>query len=149
MTSIHSPRALLSLLAGAFLLANCAGRPPVPLESVAFEVAERANNNAPVATDLVFVATDELADEILKLTAAEWFRERAQILRDHPDEVEVVSFELVPGQVVPMRPLERRGDQVAAIVFAKYETPGAHRVRFTDQTEAVVVLGSDDVEIRP
>ncbi|HEY0006756.1 MAG TPA: hypothetical protein VGB17_18380, partial [Pyrinomonadaceae bacterium] len=66
------------------------------------DVAQQANNNNPIAVDLVLVSDKKLLKELLKLSAAEWFEKRHQFRLDYPKEtgLNAGSWEWVPGQVV-------------------------------------------------
>lgn len=116
-------------------------RSTLSIRSIAFRVADNANGNAPIPVDLVLISDDAVTPPVMGLTAAEWFQRREQFLRDFPGRIRVMSFELVPGSTVAARPVERSPRPVAAVVFANYQIPGAHRLRVSDQSDLVVSLG--------
>lgn len=121
-------------------------RSTLPVRSIAFRVAENANGNSPIPVDLVLISDDAVTAPVMGVTAAEWFQRREQFLRDFPGRIRVMSFELVPGSTVAARPVERSPRPVAAVVFANYQIPGAHRLRVSDQSDLVIALGDRVVE---
>lgn len=126
------------LLALLLFLAGCAVSRSIGLEQVSITAAPDANGNAAVAVDVVLATRPGTAEQVAKLPAAEWFRRRAQLLRDNPDGLSVMSWELVPGQSVTA-PVKRSAFD--AYVFALYGSPGEHRVRLaTEDGEAKIQL---------
>src|ERR1051325_12071938 len=53
---------------------------------VRVEVSPQANNNNPVALDLVLVKSKKLLKELMKISASEWFQKRSQYRLDYPKE---------------------------------------------------------------
>lgn len=128
-------------VAAMLVLAACATR-MIDLRDVKVEAAPDANNNAAVAVDVVLLTQMGLGEQLAKLTAADWFRRRTQLLRDNPDGMQVLSWELVPGQSTAM-PVGRT--VLDAYVFAAYASPGDHRVRLTvEGSEARIKLQATD-----
>lgn len=136
-----SRRALGAALVPLALSACGLVRSTVPVRSIAFRVAENANGNSPIPVDLVLISDDAVTAPVMALTAADWFQRREQFLRDFPGKIRIMSFELVPGSTVAARPVERSPRPVAAVVFANYQIPGAHRLRISDQSDLIVSLG--------
>ncbi len=93
-------------------------------------VAPDANRKSPVPVDLVLIRSEPLVALVGGLTARQWFDQRSQLLRDHPNDLIFRAWEFVPGQVATFDdfPLESRKG-VALFVFADYLSEGAHRVR--------------------
>lgn len=142
----HRPRAarLLRRTAQAALvlslLAACAEKPVVAVPQVAIQAEERANDFSPVAVDVVLVRDQKLVEELLKLSAAEWFEKREQYLRDYPVTLSAHSWEVVPGQTLS-QPLPREPAAWAAIVYANYGKGGPHRLRVGTPGELKIRLG--------
>lgn len=109
---------------------------------------ETANQNSPVAVDVVAIRNKQLVPAIAALTAAQWFQNKVQILRDHPGQVDVRSWEWVPGQdIAPIRtPLPGGVRQV--IVFANYSGPGAHRAVLGDSRTIALTLQQSDFALQ-
>jgi len=122
--------------------------PPVKVETVGFRVSPQANQNSAVAVDLVLVKQQILVDTIGKLSAADWFARKAQFQRDFPDDIVVVSWELVPGQVI--LPANVRPDPKVwgAFFFARYAGAGEHRAAVGSDRSVIVTLDDDDLSIQ-
>lgn len=133
----------LALLAGA-----CADRPAARLDTVSVTVTPAANDTTPVAIDMVAVRDKALVEKLAALTAADWFAQREQTLRDHPATVGVTSWELVPGQTLHTD-LPDQQPAWAILVFANYATPGPHRLRVPDTRTLTLTAGDKDVELAP
>ena len=117
-------------------LAGCAAR-TIGLEDVSIRAAPDANGNGAVAVDIVLATRPDSAEQLAKLPANEWFRRRAQLLRDNPDGLSVMSWELVPGQSVTASVPRIALD---AYVFALYSSPGDHRVRLATEAGKARIL---------
>lgn len=122
-------------LAGACLLAGCGmfGGPKAvkpDWKTLRVVTAIDANNNSPLAIDLVLITDRALVDGVSALTAAEYFAARDDMRRSQPDALLVQSLELPPGQTFEVDPKAFRAKKGwAALMFANYGTPGAHRYR--------------------
>lgn len=149
-------------LAGLLGLAGCGigdafrTGPVFSMEWVALQASPQANNDQPVAVDLVILHQEELIGRLEKLPASDWFSRKAQFARDFPKGFSIISWELVPDQSIPARQLtdeeleSESGDRaVGAYVFALYSTPGDHRARVLTQTGVRVVLEADTFALLP
>jgi type VI secretion system protein len=116
---------------------------------VKVNVSERANNNNPVALDLVLVKNKKLFGELMKLSASEWFEKRSQYRLDYPKEtgLNAGSWEWVPGQVVQIEPLPFKDKFAGGLIFASYFTPGTHRAVFNPSKPIVITLGAEDITV--
>ncbi len=143
-TRLRAAAALsLTLLAAA-----CADKPSAMLDTVSVTVAPTANDTTPIAIDLIAVRDKALVDKLGALTAAEWFAQREQAMRDHPTTLGLTSWELVPGQT--MRVQRPQAEPAWAIlVFANYASPGPHRLRVPDTRTLTLTAGEKDVELVP
>ncbi|MEZ4525333.1 MAG: hypothetical protein R2941_05365 [Desulfobacterales bacterium] len=113
---------------------------------VSVNISEKVNQNAPIATDLLLVHNEKLCDELLKMSAKDWFRQKEQIKRDYieGDGLDCWSWEWVPGQKIPIQKLPLKSSAKAGIVFADYLSPGAHRIRFSPFEDIVIRLLEKD-----
>jgi type VI secretion system protein len=123
----------------------------VAVRWIEIRVAAGINENSPVALDLVHLSANRtLTEEVAKMTAEDWFGRKAQLRRDFRDEVDVRSWEVVPGQLLPRTWLERPQVNRAAFLFARYRAPGAHRYRLTENdTDILVVLDAPGFSVTP
>ncbi|MSP87371.1 MAG: hypothetical protein EXQ92_00960 [Alphaproteobacteria bacterium] len=112
----------------------------VKLDSVTFVTAPNANDNSPVAIDLVIAYDPMLLAELIKLPARQWFERREQFRRDYPETIQIESWELTPGQTLSGRPIDVRRQSTGAVVFANYRSPGEHRVRVGKEKTLVITL---------
>jgi type VI secretion system protein len=152
-TSGTSHRWRLAGLAMSALLAlaGCsASLPRVKVDTLAIAVSTQANLDTPIAVDAVLVRNTQLLDALLDLPSAKWFSQRDQWRRDHPDDLTVVSYEVVPGQQIAAAPFAFGGKRGAGVVvFANYQTPGAHRIRLdTGPANALLQLGDQDLSVQ-
>jgi type VI secretion system protein len=108
-------------------------------------VAPDANEDSPVAVDVVVVYDRKLLDELLKLSAAQWFAAKAQFIADHDQRIGVQGWEWVPGQKVQPISIDYRSGAKEVVVFADYHTDGAHRVVVQPQQAFRLVLAERDL----
>ena len=114
-------------------------------------VSPRANNNNPVAVDLVLVKDKKLLKELMKISAGEWFERRNQYRADFPKEVglDAGRWEGVPGQAVKIEPIPFKFKAAGGLVFANYFSPGAHRAVIDPGKPIVITLGVEGISVRP
>jgi hypothetical protein len=117
--------------------------------SIQVNVADAANQNYPIAMDLVAVADKKVVAEIGKLSAKDWFDRRTQVLRDYQGNVSVASWEWVPGQHAGPISVEIAPKTRVAYVFANYINAGGHRALVDVKAPVVVNLGPEDFSIQP
>lgn len=122
-------------LAAACLLAGCGmfGGPKAvkpDWKELRIVTAVDANDNSPLAIDVVLITERALVDDLSALSAAQYFAARDDMRRSQPDALVVQSLELAPGQSFEIDPKPFRAKKGwAALMFANYGTPGAHRYR--------------------
>jgi type VI secretion system protein len=124
---------------------------PASKLAVRVEVSPQANNNNPVALDLVLVKSKKLLKELMKLSAGEWFEKRSQYRLDYPKEtgLNAGSWEWVPGQVVQIDPMPFKDKFAGGLVFANYIAPGTHRAVIDPSKPVVIKLGAEDLTVIP
>ena len=153
-------RPLLFLLALLALVSSCRHVPKVIRNTVPgasgesklvarVQISPAANNNNPVAVDLVLVSDSKLLKELKKLSAKEWFEKRNQYQLDYPKEVDLDNWrwEWVPGQVVKLDPMTVKLEINGAIIFANYFTPGPHRAIIDPRKPVLIKLGEEDLTV--
>ncbi len=112
-------------------------------------ISEKANQSSPVALDLLMIADEELLDQLLKLTAKQWFERRDQIKKDYLKDsgLKTWEWEWVPGQAVPIIEIPLQPQAEGAIIFADYHTPGAHRFRIDPAEDILIYLDENDASV--
>jgi len=99
-------------------------------ESVSLSVAAGANNDYPLAIDVVLVTDEALAQKLMGMTARDWFNARNGMRKAYPDAISIDSVELAPGESIKLSDKRWSGRRVAAaLVFADYLVAGPHLAR--------------------
>ena len=113
---------------------------------VKVHVSPKANNNNPVAVDLVLVSDKKLLQELMKLSAGEWFEKRHQFALDYPKEAGLGGnrWEWVPGQQVKVDQVTVKYGVVGGVVFANYFNAGTHRAPVDPRKPILITLGDED-----
>lgn len=160
MQNEHSLRRSLLLAAGGILvLLLCTACPKVKVPKkipgtsgeskldVKVHVSPGANNNNPVAVDLVLVSDKKLLQELMKMSAGEWFEKRHQVKLDYPKEtgLEAGRWEWVPGQQVKVDRVTVKYEVVGGVVFANYFNAGIHRAPIDPRKGILITLGEDNL----
>jgi type VI secretion system protein len=132
-------------------LGACSSSPPeIDTRSVDIQVSPKANNNSAVAVDIVYVFNPQLLTQLQGFGAKDWFRRRDEVRTLYPTEVALSSYEVVPGQLVPIEKVsDRNTDAIGAFAFADYQADGAHRARLDRFENAVIRLDESDLVIVP
>lgn len=149
-TTLRTLGASLAALLLALSLAGCAvpsflsfKGDKVKWKQVTLAAKDDANNNSPVAVDVVFVTDEAMQARLAELPASKWFAGREDLSSTFPKEIRYRSWEVVPGQRLSIAGDDFEGPRVAAaFVFANYREPGAHRVRI-DQFSGTLVIQLD------
>jgi len=120
----------------------------VDLDTVTLDVALKANDDTPIAVDFIAVNDPDLLKQLSGITARQWFDQRQQFQRDYRQALMVWSLELVPGQFLDNQPFPLGGKKAAGLlVFASYNTPGAHRLRLDEQNNAWLKFDSREMSL--
>jgi type VI secretion system protein len=113
---------------------------PVAWRSLAVSATEDANQNSPVAVDIVFVSAPALLEALVAMPAARWFATRADLRKSFPDAVSVISLEVVPRQSVLIDERQLAAHRALAVmVYADYALPGEHRARLSTSAAAYLL----------
>lgn len=140
------------LLAGLLALAGCSTvsntvsnfvfPPGVKLdwETLSLYVEPAANRDFPLAVDLVLVADEALAKRVAAMKAADWFAAREGLRKTQGGDLDILSFELAPGDSMTL-PGKRFGKRrvFAALVFADYFSSGEHSARLETLSGRIAV----------
>jgi type VI secretion system protein len=114
---------------------------------VKVHISPAANNNNPVAVDLVLVRDKKLLKELMKMSASDWFEKRHQVELDYPKETDLAAgrWEWVPGQQVQVDRVPVNLDIAGGVVFANYFTAGTHRAPFDPRKGILITLGDENL----
>jgi type VI secretion system protein len=108
----------------------------------------QANENSAIAVDLVVVYDAKVTDQLMKLRAADWFTQKKQFIRDHPNQVALLhAWEWVPGQPVGKVTVSYGAGARKIFVYADYGTDGDHRATVDPQQEFTLTLGKLDLDV--
>lgn len=120
-------------------------------KEVVIAAAPGANQNSPVAVDIVLVQEEPSIARLTALTAPQWFATRADLRKTFPGEFQYKSWELTPGQTLRLGGAEFGSPNVLTVfVFAYYMTPGDHRIRVDELQNGIMVqLGARDFSVAP
>lgn len=138
----------LSILMG---LSACGNSPPkINTRNVDIQVSPKANRDAAVALDIVFVFDQQLLTQLQGLGAKDWFRQRDEMRTLYPTGIAVSSYEVVPGQIVPIEKVsDHDTNAIGVFAFANYPAEGAHRARLDSFKNATIRLDENDLVIVP
>lgn len=122
----------------------------VGLDAVVIDTVPQANDNAPVAVDIVAIADASLVPVLQTLSASQWFNAKSQYRHDYPNGLRIWSLELVPGShfAADKNPLKGAPAQ-ALLLFARYRSEGEHRLRLDNLDSLHLLLMTDDAVLAP
>ena len=105
------------------------------------------NQDAPLAVDVISVSGKKTVVEISALNAQTYFQKRASLKSMHPSDLQVYSWEWIPGQQVA--PLIIPGTEVydGIFLFANYSTPGSHAAALPKSGSVTVAFGPEDFTV--
>ena len=136
--------ALMALLAGC----GSSGDKPIASRVIEFEVAQGANQDSPIAVDIVYVYDPQLVAQLTQMTAHDWFQKKGEVRQAFPTGFDVTSLEVVPGQKGPVEAVSAKASKaIAAFVFANYASQGTHRARVDRLERFFIALGDKDFTI--
>lgn len=137
-------RSLVATLLCVMVVAACTPTGPTRLK-MKFDVSRKANDDQPLNVDVVVSYDPEVVDELDRLTAAEWFQQRDQRLRNNPGQQTFSSWrwELTPGLEVPSIELKLPGLPAQGLLFADYLSRGKHSARFDPRYAQTVQFRHD------
>lgn len=135
-----------------FLTVQIAGcslfSPKVALDHITVDVEPRANNDTPVTVDFVASSDPQLFERLKATPASQWFEQRAQLARDYPKVLSVWTLEVVPGQFQEFKDNPLKGQPGSGLLlFASYNTPGAHRLLLEQQSSIWLRLGAREMRL--
>lgn len=115
--------------------------------SLEVAISSTANQNSPVAVDVLLIKDKTFLKTAQGLTASDWFSKKTQLQRQFPKAMEIESWEWVPGQTIAPVSFVVPVDAQAAIMFANYACPGPHSANLPTKGKAAVFLDDDDFRV--
>lgn len=109
-------------------------------------VLDTANENTPIAVDLIILYDDKLVADLLGKPASEWFAKKQQYIADHPAVV-VQGWEWVPGQIVEPFKIDYKSGARNVVLYADYHTEGDHRAVVGPPKPFKLILGERDLSV--
>ena len=110
-------------------------------------VAPDANQNMPVAVDIVMVDDKKTLAEVSAFTAQAWFDKRTTYLRMHPTTLHVSSWEWIPGQQLASIKIPQTAVADGILLFANYSTAGDHNAVLPRSGTVRIEFGPKDFKI--
>lgn len=114
------------------------------LERISIETSEDANGGYPVALDVVLVADEQVYAQLRNLTASEWFVGRQDFIRQNPQNIAVMGWEIVPGQKFSDVEVPKGKTPVGYLLFAGYLGTGSYRSTVQGVKHLWIRLNVDD-----
>ena len=114
---------------------------------VTIQALDDANENTPVAVDVVYTLSQELAQKLSTMSAKEYFKMRDQLIRDYINLVMIHGWEIPPGHTVKEEMNALHPQTQAAFLFADYDVPGVHRSKLPVFENLYVHLKRADFKI--
>ncbi len=109
---------------------------PLKVKNVSLNMLPAANQNWPVAVELVRVRDVELVDALLRIKTEDWFGEAGNNFRQaHPDAL-YDAWEVVPGTNVGPFKVRKRG-RFAGVLFCRTRA-GSPPLRFNRNGNVVI-----------
>ena len=119
------------------------------LEKVNFRAADNANDSSPVKIHIVIAYKEALATDLGKLTALDYFKKAEKLKSDAGIDMDVFAIDVVPGSIPSLEITPSNSTGFAALMFARYTTPGDHRTNVGADYEIQVDLGKKDLKVTP
>ncbi|WP_433964481.1 hypothetical protein [Tunturiibacter gelidiferens] len=110
-------------------------------------VAPDANQNMPVAVDVVMIDNKKTLAELSTFTAHAWFDKRTDYLRMHPNALHVSSWEWIPGQQLASIKISQTAAANGILLFANYSTAGDHNAVLPRSGTVHIEFGPKDFKI--
>ena len=122
---------------------NCLTIPKTNLRNLSLSASDDMNEGRVVAVHLVAAKTQALYEEILKMDSLAYFSATKQLQADYPNDLEVFTWELVPGSSINdinIRLSDFRAQGL--IIFARYDDsiPGLHRLVLPKKRNVRILL---------
>lgn len=118
------------------------------LNKVSFRVADDVNDSSPVTLHILIPYKDDLLSDLSKMSAEEYFKRSEQIKNDNAGNLDIFSWDLIRSQKLDDEPIvPTKVSGVGILVFARYSTPGDHRISIADDEAVLIKLNKADFSI--
>ena len=118
------------------------------LNKVSFRVADDVNDSSPVTLHILIPYKEDLLSELTKMSAEDYFKRSDQIKSDNAGNLDVFSWDLIRSQKLDDEPISpSKVSGVGIVVFARYSTPGDHRISIADDETVLIKLDKGDFSI--
>lgn len=111
------------------------------------QVAPEVNHNSPIAVDVLLVKDKDTLKSVSAMSASDWFQKRTDFERSHPNKIQRISWEWVPGQAVGQVTVPGTGVAAGIVLFANYQTKGDHRALLPHGGHISITFAADDFAI--
>ena len=110
-------------------------------------LSSAANQNSPVAVDVLLIKDKAFLKTAQGLSANDWFVKKTQFQRQFPKALEIKSWEWVPGQSVSPISFVVPVDAQGAMIFANYGTAGPHSAPLPISGKVTIFLDDEDFTV--
>lgn len=139
------------MLAASLFLSGCKTGlfpPRVNLNDITLIAQAKANDDSPVAVEIVIVRDEALAAKLQETTASQWFETRNAFQTTYPKEIQTWYYELPPGKQLTVHPTEFSGKSAyALLLFANYRNNQPNRLRLDPYSKATVLLSEKEIKL--
>jgi len=111
-------------------------------------ISDQANQNSPIAVDLLLIKDKTLLKAAQGMSASDWFTKKPQFKRQYSKTLEVRSWEWVPGQTIAPIDFTVASDVGGIVVFANYGSPGAHNAPLPTRGKVSIFLDDEDFVVQ-
>ncbi len=109
--------------------------------------SKNMNNRKPLRVDFVVVKHPVVAQQIGRISADNYMRNRKQLKQDYPKHIKFNSYELVPGQSIVKDLSYPKKDVVAAFIFADFDNENVNRWSIFSADHVVVKFLENTLKI--
>ena len=104
----------------------------------------------PIIVDFVFIFDQPTMDEFKKIPSIQWFSKRNQYKMDFEltDKIQVLTYELVPGQKITIEKFRPKHRNEGVIIYASYLSSGDHRVVLKDYSKLNLFINKEDFLVK-
>lgn len=113
-------------------------------------VSPQLNNNSPVPVEILVFYDQGLMEQVMAMTAQEWFAARSQFILDNGSKqpgFDTNHWEWVPNQTIEPFKLSYGIGARGGVVFVGYASAGAHRQAIDPQLNISLSLGATDFTV--